>query len=112
MATNVVNIANKFVKLSEGPKFDLGQIVATPGFLNKVGETTESEKNRVIAGILDKHPRGDWGDICDEDKKENDKSLKNGFRLMSVYKFADDTKFWVITEWDRSVTTLLLPEEY
>ena len=56
---------------------------------------------------------GDWGDLCDEDRNENRLSLEQGFRLLSSYRTcAGDTKVWVITEADRSVTTILLPEEY
>ena len=55
---------------------------------------------------------GDWGDLEDEDKKENELSVKEGFRILSAYKLETDVKVWVITEWDRSVTTFLLPSEY
>ena len=62
--------------------------------------------------FLSRHLRGDWGDLCQEDKTENELGLKDGFRLMSSYQVAQTEKLWVITEADRSVTTLLLPEEY
>ncbi len=55
---------------------------------------------------------GDWGDLDDEDKKENELSVKQGFRILSAYNLENGEKVWVITEWDRSVTTILLPEEY
>jgi len=61
---------------------------------------------------LRRHLDGDWGDLCDEDRRSNDVALKNGDRLFSSYRVSDDLKLWIITEWDRSVTTLLLPSEY
>lgn len=89
------------------PLFPPGQIVATPGALRLLGET-----NRSPLEFLARHLRGDWGDLCREDKMENELSLKQGFRLMSSYPISDSKKLWIITEADRSVTTLLLPEEY
>lgn len=62
--------------------------------------------------LLLRHVNGDWGDLDDEDKKENELSVKEGFRILSAYELATGVKLWVITEWDRSVTTILLPEEY
>lgn len=61
---------------------------------------------------LRRHARGDWGDLDPEDLKANDASLRDGSRLLSAYHAKDGTKFWVITEADRSMTTALLPEEY
>lgn len=87
------------------PKFPLGCVVATPGALTAL---TEDDINRALS----RHAAGDWGDVCKSDKRENEVALKEGFRLMSVYKATDRTKFWIITEADRSVTTLLLPSEY
>lgn len=60
---------------------------------------------------LAKHLSGDWGDLCEDDKKENEFSLKNGYRLFSSY-IINGEKLWIITEWDRSVTTFLTPGEY
>jgi hypothetical protein len=65
-----------------------------------------------MAVALARHSSGDWGDVCEEDRKENDLSLKEGFRLLSVYTTSTGTKLWIITEADRSVTTVLLPEDY
>jgi len=88
--------------------FPLGQIVATPGALaalEKAGQTP--------LDFLSRHVRGDWGELDEQDRKENELSLKRGFRLLSSYHLSSgDTKVWVITEADRSVTTLLLPDEY
>ncbi len=86
-------------------KFKLGQVVATPGAL-------EALTREEIANVLSRHASGDWGELCKEDKQENELALKEGFRIFSVYKSGRGKKFWVITEADRSVTTVLLPEEY
>ena len=88
--------------------FPLGQIVATPGALAALGKAGQTPLD-----FLSRHVRGDWGELDESDRKENELSLKRGFRLLSSYRTsADDTKIWVITEADRSVTTLLLPDEY
>jgi hypothetical protein len=85
--------------------FPLGQIVATPNAL-------QSLTREDIAKALDRHAACDWGDCCREDSQENELSLKEGFRLFSVYHAENGKKFWVITEADRSVTTVLMPEDY
>lgn len=85
--------------------FSLGQIVATPGALNVLSQ-------KEIFKALSRHQNGDWGDLCEEDKKANDEAVEQGFRILSAYKTKDGTKFWIITEADRSATTILLPEEY
>ncbi len=88
-------------------RFSLGQIVATPGALAALDEA------RQEAGeFLHRHQTGDWGVVDEEDKAENELSLKEGFRLLSAYILATDVKIWVITEADRSASTILLPEEY
>ena len=89
------------------PLFPPGQIVATPGALRLLEETRKSPLD-----FLSRHLRGDWGDLSQKDKIENELSLKKGFRLMSSYPITDRAKLWIITEADRAVTTLLLPEEY
>jgi hypothetical protein len=89
-------------------KFDLGTVVMTCGvasFLEALGEPT------AIIAMLHRHMTGDWGDICREDRQSNEDGLLNGDRLLSVYT-VDGEKLWVITESDRSVTTVLLPDEY
>ena len=58
------------------------------------------------------HSSGNWGDVCSEDKQANDEALKSGGRILSAFSSDDGVKFWVITEADRSATTLLLPSEY
>ena len=89
------------------PLFSPGRTVATPGALALL-----EEANRSPSEFLSRHLRGDWGELCQEDKTENELSLKHGFRLLSSYPVNDTTTLWIITEADRSVTTLLLPSEY
>jgi hypothetical protein len=89
------------------PLFPSGRLVATPGALALLEQV-----NRSPLEFLSRHLRGDWGDLCQEDKAENELSLKYGFRLLSSYHLTDTEMIWIITEADRSVTTLLLPEEY
>ena len=88
-------------------RFELGETVATPGALEELEKAGMSAHR-----LLGRHQSGDWGDICEDDRKENELSLKEGFRLLSAYKLETGIKVWVITEADRSVTTLLLPSEY
>lgn len=87
--------------------FPLGQTLATPGALEALNQAGQSPDE-----FLARHERGDWGDLCDEDRAENELSLKEGFRLLSAYELNTGAKVWVITEADRSATTILLPEEY
>ena len=85
--------------------FEPGQILATPGALGI------AERGINLLPYLIRHLKGDWGELCEDDKKENDFSVKNGFRILSAYN-TPGGRLWVITEADRSVTTFLLPEEY
>jgi len=85
--------------------FAPGQIVATS---NVVRQLPEYEVQRALA----RHLAGDWGDCCPEDVDANTVALEAGDRLFSVYHTADGIKFWIITEADRSATTVLLPEDY
>jgi hypothetical protein len=87
--------------------FNLGQIVATPGALAALQNAAQDP-----ADFLRRHVACDWGDLSDEDHNENNYSLENGFRLLSSYRTNEGDKLWIITESDRSATTLLLPEEY
>ncbi len=86
---------------------ELGQIVATPGALAALEESGEQPGD-----FLRRHASGDWGDLSEEDRQENEFSLLHGFRLLSSYTLRNGVKLWVLTEADRSATTLLLPEEY
>jgi hypothetical protein len=85
----------------------LGQIVATPGSLAAIDRAAH-----VPVEFLLRHKHGDWGQLDPEDVQANETALRTGSRLLSSYRTRLDEKLWVITEWDRSVTTLLLPEEY
>ena len=86
-------------------RFRLGQIVATPNALNAL---TQEE---ILRGIQ-RHQSGDWGDVSAEDHAANNRALIEGTRILSAYHASSGTKFWIITEADRSVTTVLLPEDY
>jgi hypothetical protein len=91
---------------SNKPLFALGQIVATPGALELLESAEEAPSEFIV-----KHVSGDWGEICDEDRELNDAALKEQSRLFSAYTVGND-KLWIITEADRSSTTLLLPSDY
>jgi len=86
-------------------KFRLGRIVSTPGALERL---TQED---VLHGIQ-RHQAGDWGDLDDEDRQANDQALISGTRILSVYRATNGTKFWIITEADRSSSCILLPEDY
>jgi hypothetical protein len=90
------------------PLFPLGQIVSTPGALRVLGgEGADADE------LLERHVTGDWGDLSEEDKRENDLSVTEGFRILSAYTIPrTGVKIWIITEADRSSTTLLLSDEY
>ena len=89
------------------PLFRLGQVVATPGALTEFEKAGQSPWE-----FLSRHVLGDWGDVGDEDKEANDRSVEEGSRILSAYLLKTDTKIWIITEADRSSTCLLLPDEY
>jgi hypothetical protein len=84
----------------------LGRVVATPGALKLLSEMGEDP-----FGYIARHATGDWGDLCAFDHRQNEIALRDGYRVFSSYD-APAGRVWVITEADRSVTTILLPEEY
>jgi len=86
--------------------FPLGQLVATPGALDLLDRAGVDASE-----LLQRHQRGDWGNLPAEDAEENESSVVNGNRILSSYPVGDE-RIWIITEADRSCTTLLLPEEY
>jgi hypothetical protein len=88
-------------------KFPPGQIVASPGALAALEEAREEPVT-----YLARHLAGDWGEVCEEDAKENDFSVEHGFRILSAYTLSTGVKIWILTEADRSATTFLRPEEY
>lgn len=85
--------------------FELGRLLITPTAQTAVDQTDVLE-------AIQRHSVGDWGELCEEDCQENELSLKEGFRPLSAYSGRNGTKFWIITEADRSSTTVLLPEDY
>jgi hypothetical protein len=87
------------------PKFPLGEIVSTPNALDKI-------PNDEILNALYRHSQGDWGSLDLEDLQSNERALRFGGRLFSSYLSSQNVKFYVITECDRSVTTVLLPKDY
>ena len=89
----------------ENVRVPLGRTLATPGVLEV---TTQTERNIAFS----RHAHGDWGDVVGEDWRSNDLALQTGERLISVYHTLSGVKFWIITEADRSATTILLPHEY
>lgn len=96
------------MQIITNPKFPLGQTVIT-------ANANEQLNPLDIAAALQRHASGDWGELCSEDAAQNDLALMKGARLLSAYRSPQTpkgTKFWVITEWNRSVTTVLLPEDY
>ena len=89
------------------PRFPLGKVVTTPGALDAlllVGQTPNT--------LLRRHVTGDWGELDEEDRRENERSVSQGFRLLSAYTLSTGARIWVITEADRSSTCILLPNEY
>ena len=84
----------------------LGRVVATPGALKLLSEASED-----LFGYLARHAAGDWGDLCAFDRRQNEIALREGYRIFSSYEVPAG-RVWIITEADRSVTTILLPEEY
>ena len=88
-------------------RFPLGRVVATPGALSAL-EKAEQQP----AEFLDRHVNGDWGQVPDTDKQENELSVEQGFRILSAYTTSAGDKIWILTEADRSATILMLPEEY
>lgn len=93
---------------SKKPLFAPGQVVVTRGISAILAMSPNATDLREL---IAQHVQGQWGNVCDVDKQSNDQALMQGGRLMSVYKLADE-RIWIITEADRSVTTVLLPSEY
>ena len=86
-------------------KFRLGKIVSTP---NAIEQLTQDD---ILAGIK-RHQAGDWGDVTEHDRQENELALTQRLRLWSVYRAANGAVFWLITEADRSGTVILMPGDY
>ena len=88
-------------------RFSLGRVVATPGALSAL-----EKAEQLPAELLDRHVNGDWGEVPDADKQENERSVEQGLRILSAYTTSAGDKIWILTEADRSATILMLPEEY
>ena len=95
------------INIYKNPLFELGRTVATPGAIEAL-----QQSGVLAASLLVRHHCGDWGELCEEDIARNNEALRYGSRLFSSYQITETIKIWVITEADRSVTTLLLPEDY
>ena len=89
------------------PLFPLGQMLATPGAMQAMVDAEQPPSE-----FLARHVTGDWGEVPAEDAAENDLSVKQGYRILSAYRTKLGVRLWVITEADRSASTILLPEEY
>jgi hypothetical protein len=87
------------------PKFWTGLLCVTTPADQKI------EQKEIHAAFC-RHESGDWGDACDEDREANERALEYGGRLFSAYYDSKGVKFWIITEADRSATTVLLPDDY
>ncbi len=87
--------------------FSLGSVYLTVG----AREALENS-NQTAAEFLAKHQSGDWGDVCEDDRQENELSVKQGYRILSSYRTSKGVKIWTITEANRSSTTCLKPDEY
>lgn len=92
------------VSASRKEKFNLGRVTATPAVMGVVGA------NEILLALA-RHAAGDWGSVGWEDKEANERALRDSGRLLSSY-YSRGTKFWIITEPNRSATTVLLPEDY
>lgn len=101
----------KIARAGGATKFELGQLCFTRGVNNKVADDGDFAK--FVLASLKRHAIGDWGDMCQEDKAENELALRQGYlRIFSAYEAEGLPKIWIITEADRSATTILFPEEY
>lgn len=95
------------ISLNETPLFPLGALYATPGALQ-----TLHQQQIEPSTLLLRHSQGDWGELDAHDRLENQLALEQGYRLLSSYRLQESEKIWIITEADRSATTILLPSEY
>lgn len=86
-------------------RLELGRVVATPGVI------ATASRDEILSALA-RHVTGDWGDVDDDDRRANDDALTSGARILSAYSTSDGTRFWIITDADRTATTVLLPDEY
>jgi hypothetical protein len=85
--------------------FPLGNVVITPNALDQLSPANDQRG-------LQRHQAGDWGELDEHDRQENETALRTGLRLLSAYRATNGATFWIITESSREVTTLLIPEDY
>lgn len=112
----VMKVPGRYSPIAGHAKFPLGQITVTRGVNDAIAQ--DIQFSEFVLKSIRRHAAGDWGDLGAEDKKSNDNALKDGDRLFSSYMlerptlFIQQPKIWIITEWDRTVTTVLFPDEY
>ena len=94
------------------PPFPLGRVIMTHNVQAKLQEAHPDRWEPELMGLIHRHASGDWGDLDEDDKRQNDLDLNRGLRLFSAYTTSHEVKIWIISEADRSVTTVLLPEDY
>ena len=92
--------------------FPLGRVLMTANLQHKLSEAIPEGWDQELKKMIDRYVSGDWGDLEEFDRQQNDSALKDGGRIFSAYHTSDGTKLYVITEADRSYTTALLPEDY
>ncbi|BCL90900.1 hypothetical protein ACNRBV_22795 [Ralstonia pseudosolanacearum] len=95
------------VSTQSPPRLRLGQLLATPAAAAALSVAGVS-----VFKLLNRHARGDWGDLSEEDQQQNNLAAMTGQRVLSSYLLPTGQKVWVVTEWDRSITTVLLPDDY
>jgi hypothetical protein len=98
---------NQAIPVSTRPRFELGRVMITPA----ASAALEAAKVPTIL-LLARHVHGDWGEVDEHDRLQNEMAVSQGMRVLSSYPLSADTKLWGITEADRSATTILLPDEY
>jgi len=102
---DIKDISLIIINAKKTARFPIGELVIT----RNAADTLD---HRCWLNGLRRHMNGDWGEVCEEDRGLNDEALKNQERLLSVYRDRNGEKYWIITEWDRSLTTILLPDDY
>jgi hypothetical protein len=106
-ATNIVDQGWLEQSEKSPEQFPVGTVVSTPGALAALQEAGQNPRELLL-----RHQSGEWGEVPEEDKQENDFSVEHGLRILSAYTLSTDVMVWLITEADRSVSTVLLPSEY
>ncbi len=92
--------------------FPLGRVVMTANLQAKLQLLDPERWEDELIGLISRHESGDWGDLDEDDKQQNNLALGCRLRIFSAFETGAGVKIWIITEADRSVTTVLLPEDY